>query len=246
MAIDIDLMIATLSLSTTAGSRIALAPTPRFEFDGRLLTDEMVQAGNDAFRRGLLPLPAGEFYYQWERGEGSLRTRTGVVGGAIEDGSIVLGWAERSEVGVFKLGASVCGSDGIRFTWNDAVVNADIRGREAGEELFRALVAEFFALTISLRCRDVVVNECGPSPAVKRKREKRGLQPIFEYKRITIKPELRAIYEAASEEFARNSPRLHFRRGHVRRLPQGRETYVSPCWAGNANAGVIAKDYVVT
>jgi hypothetical protein len=41
------------------------------------------------------------------------------------------------------------------------------------------------------------------------------------------------------------SPRLHDRRGHSRRLPDGRIVWVRPCKVGDASKGVVFKDYQV-
>jgi Protein of unknown function (DUF2786) len=41
------------------------------------------------------------------------------------------------------------------------------------------------------------------------------------------------------------SPRLHWRRGHIRRLPSGECTQVRPCLVGHKSLGQIEKDYVL-
>lgn len=41
------------------------------------------------------------------------------------------------------------------------------------------------------------------------------------------------------------SPRQHLRRGHIRRLHDGRKIFVNSCVVGSAEAGVIGKDYKV-
>jgi len=43
----------------------------------------------------------------------------------------------------------------------------------------------------------------------------------------------------------RMAPRLHLRRGHLRRLPSGQKTWVRPCWVGHASQGVVSKEYEV-
>ena len=39
------------------------------------------------------------------------------------------------------------------------------------------------------------------------------------------------------------TPRLHVRRGHIRRLPTGKLTWVRQCLVGNPDLGVVEKDY---
>lgn len=41
------------------------------------------------------------------------------------------------------------------------------------------------------------------------------------------------------------SPRLHLRRGHIRRLPTGKTTWVRQCIVGNPERGTVEKDYRV-
>jgi hypothetical protein len=41
------------------------------------------------------------------------------------------------------------------------------------------------------------------------------------------------------------SPRLHDRRGHLRRLPNGKNCWVKPCKVGDASKGVVFKDYQI-
>jgi hypothetical protein len=41
------------------------------------------------------------------------------------------------------------------------------------------------------------------------------------------------------------SPRFHVRRGHIRRLADGRRTWVRQCSVGDASSGIIDKDYRV-
>ena len=44
----------------------------------------------------------------------------------------------------------------------------------------------------------------------------------------------------------RNGPREHLRRGHVRRLPDGRKTWVQACVVGSRALGVVRKSaYVI-
>lgn len=41
------------------------------------------------------------------------------------------------------------------------------------------------------------------------------------------------------------SPRLHDRRGHIRRLRSGKNVWVKPCKVGDAAKGIVWKDYVL-
>lgn len=214
-----------------------------FEFDRELCTPELYDAACDALEAGLFPLPAEWCYYQWheEVERGSRPLDIGVL--CFRDGGKVLATlVNRTNEG--KPGWQSI----IEFDEEGPFAPSILQGNgegQAPEEITMAVLQRVLAFTMALRCRDVIVHDCGPSPAIKRKREKRGLPPIIEFKKITIKPELRGVYETASKDFDRNGPRLHFRRGHIRNLSQGGQTYVSPCWVGNAALGVIEKQYEV-
>jgi len=51
--------------------------------------------------------------------------------------------------------------------------------------------------------------------------------------------------EPLSEEQRRASPRLHFRRGHIRNNADGTQTWVRPCMVGDPDEGTVVKDYDV-
>lgn len=51
--------------------------------------------------------------------------------------------------------------------------------------------------------------------------------------------------EPLPEEQRRASPRLHFRRGHIRNNPDGTQSWVRPCMVGDPEEGTVVKDYDV-
>lgn len=73
-------------------------------------------------------------------------------------------------------------------------------------------------------------------------RADKGRPPLFEYRILTIDM---ASAERAEGEGTHASPRLHWRRGHVRSLEDGRKIAIKPCLVGVADRGVISKDYRV-
>ena len=79
------------------------------------------------------------------------------------------------------------------------------------------------------------------------KRAKKGKVPMFEYKVLDIVAD---IMEAPKTGVSRPqgkhaSPRLHKRRGHVRRLSEDRVTWVRNTIVGKPSRGEIRKDYSV-
>lgn len=99
-------------------------------------------------------------------------------------------------------------------------------------------LADFLA---ALSCKNVKV---GKIPAPKRtnaKRKKKGKTPLFEYKTLFIsagKDEPPGQGQPSSHA----SPRLHLRRGHIRRLPTG-PIWVNATVVGEKKRGIIHKDY---
>lgn len=71
--------------------------------------------------------------------------------------------------------------------------------------------------------------------------------PKYEYKKITVRPgeaTIKPIKKKGQESGSRESPRLHLRRGHIRRQKKGK-LWIRPAWVGDAKRGVIKKDYEV-
>jgi hypothetical protein len=86
------------------------------------------------------------------------------------------------------------------------------------------------------------------APAKLNKKRERNKKPLlYEYKVLDIVAD---IMEAPSTVIARPrgnhaSPRLHKRRGHVRRLQSGRVTWVRNTIVGKPGRGEVRKDYTV-
>ena len=82
-------------------------------------------------------------------------------------------------------------------------------------------------------------------PAVNARRRRQGKLPLYEVRRLVVKvgDVAHAIGAPVGD---RNGPREHLRRGHIRRLPDGRRTWVQCCVVGSRALGVIRKSaYVV-
>lgn len=83
-----------------------------------------------------------------------------------------------------------------------------------------------------------------------RKNERRirqGKLPLYETRRLVIKaPLTRSARNSAGGVSDRQGPREHLRRGHIRRLQDGRRVWVQSCVVGNRENGVINKSYGVT
>lgn len=108
------------------------------------------------------------------------------------------------------------------------------------------------AAMMILMAKDVKTVERHPPAALNQHRAKKGKVPLFSHHVVTIKPE-RIVYEQGDGTDAngikRASPRLHWRRGHVRTLSSGKKVGVPPCIIGAKAGGagpVIDKTYRVS
>lgn len=109
-----------------------------------------------------------------------------------------------------------------------------------------------------LNCNNVGLEDNHPEKKIAKKRAKLGREPLFSYKTLTIiapkKPKNKNDDNEAGDDAAsssgegsdRTSPRLHLRRGHIRRLSPERTTWVTSCMVGTSGNGAVAKDYKIT
>lgn len=98
-----------------------------------------------------------------------------------------------------------------------------------------------------LSCTNVRSVDNVPPAALNRKRTKTGKPPLFTYKTLHVIAGESASHgnQREQDDEARRSPRLHFRRGHVRRIGDGRITWVQQCMVGNKRLGVVEKAYAL-
>ena len=93
-------------------------------------------------------------------------------------------------------------------------------------------------------CSNVEMVKNQPPEALNKKRARTGKLPILEYKTLALK--VTAPSQQQNQLGGTHaSPRLHLRRGHVRRLQSGRRVWVQPCVVGSPH-GAIVKDYRIT
>ena len=97
-----------------------------------------------------------------------------------------------------------------------------------------------------LECSNVVYR-IHPAPRkLNLKRRKKKREPFFEYKTLVIDPhKARVVGPVLGPHRLRKSPKLHLRRGHIRRLRSGGKTWVSPAMIGSKRRGLVLKDYEV-
>jgi hypothetical protein len=102
----------------------------------------------------------------------------------------------------------------------------------------------------ALSCTNVLARESQDQKdldKINRKRLQKGKRPFFTYKilEIVVPIERSSKQEPSGDEKKRNPPRMHLRRGHIRRLPSGKRLWINACVVGNRSKGLIKKDYRV-
>ena len=95
-----------------------------------------------------------------------------------------------------------------------------------------------------LACRNVISETQTPSAALNKKRVSNGKTPFYEYKVLTLDGSNVAASMSSATGTSGISPRVHLRRGHIRRLPD-RVVWVNAAVVGNRNSGMLVKDYSV-
>lgn len=102
-------------------------------------------------------------------------------------------------------------------------------------------------LLLALHCSNVRSVDNAPPAALNKKRAKQGKIPLYTYKTLHVLSGVRggSHDQSADDAEAKRSPRLHFRRGHVRRIGDGRITWVQQCMVGNRRLGVVEKAYAL-
>lgn len=75
-----------------------------------------------------------------------------------------------------------------------------------------------------------------------RRKMQQGKAPTFDWTTVYIEP---AKPRSDSKGGTHASPRLHDRRGHLRRLPSGKNVWIKSCKVGDASKGAIFHDYKI-
>lgn len=98
-----------------------------------------------------------------------------------------------------------------------------------------------------LECNNVATSEIVPRESVNKQRAKEGKPPFFTYKILELTPFNENNRSSSPGGGSHSSPRVHLRRGHIRRLPPDhtRKIWVNSCVVGNKAKGMVHKDYAV-
>ena len=81
-----------------------------------------------------------------------------------------------------------------------------------------------------------------PQTFTNKRKIAQGKLPSYEWRTVVIEP---TKPKSESKGGTHASPRLHDRRGHLRRLQNGKNVWVRSCKVGDASKGVIFHDYKI-
>jgi hypothetical protein len=205
----------------------------------------------EAWCEGLLPLPAPCVWYEF-----TYNNRSGLL--LIEDGTKWqlerLEWLPGEAFVVF----------GVRVTIDRASFdplapigegfysgNLDLIRRltpEKRSEVFGhdALLAIYLTLVINSRSTEVTRES--PPPQLNKARDKRGVTPLFDHRVVRIVPQ--RFLRGAPGGGTHASPRLHWRRSHIRTLyrgtPDERRILIPRCLVGRVELGTVSHEYRIT
>lgn len=95
-----------------------------------------------------------------------------------------------------------------------------------------------------LNCSNIVTRRHDPDPKLQKARAKRGKQPLFSYHTLEIDPQ--ASREAGVDQGGTHaSPRVHLRRGHIRKFAPGKWCWVRETIVRGITPGMVHKDYAL-
>ena len=103
--------------------------------------------------------------------------------------------------------------------------------------------AQAMNLFYILGCSNVDTADNPAPAALNKKRARTGKFPILTHKTLVIVADAKR-HEKANCGGTHTSPRVHLRRGHIRRVGESRRVWVQPCVVGSKH-GVVTKDYKV-
>jgi hypothetical protein len=120
----------------------------------------------------------------------------------------------------------------------------DRKGRDIMDDQASPQTHAVLELVEALSCSNVHHEILQPASSANARRIRAGKLPIYETRVLTVDVPGKAgtgIGKGAVGE--RAGPREHLRRGHIRRLQDGRKVWVSAAVIGAGNAGKIDKTY---
>lgn len=156
-------------------------------------------------------------------------------------------WEESAlKVTIFDDGHYYCTDRHTGERIDPATLKYDVTGETCPSEeaySFEAIRRIGLSLEVFL-CSNVIQVEQHPGKMTNRRRIEKGKIPFFTYRTLHVTGDAapRGDDEAQGTHA---SPRLHFRRGHIRKMADGRRIWVRSCLVGDKSRGFSGHDYKV-
>lgn len=139
----------------------------------------------------------------------------------------------------FRLERSVK-SQGV-FNYEDSQYKAN--EDQKGEQYIVSVGANMAQAVFSMMaCSNVRTRDHQPDAALNKKRAKAGKVPLVSYKTLEIIVPNTRYEGGGSGGGTHASPRVHLRRGHIRKIADGKTVWVQACVVGSKH-GMVLKDY---
>ena len=228
----------------------------KFDFGSQLQTiaedNALGDTATDFIQTGVFRLPFDDVYYEGSVDVQAGRMTFGVAASVLvtnDEGHAIGGdgilgfrpfvrrpdgaWVDTGVVGIVSPTADV-----------DFHIIQDYALENEVTHLLNAAMGLILSGTIALQSKDTATDSVEAPAKLNSRRAKRGRPPIFEHRVVRVAPS-RSGGPATAVYGDRRSPRLHWRRGHVRTLFSGCKVPVSACLVGSSELGFVAHDYRV-
>lgn len=124
------------------------------------------------------------------------------------------------------------------------------KGGESKQDMYNGALYSMFDEIIAtkqlcqvLDCENIKTMMLRPSEKLNKKRLSAGKLPLYSYHLLRVEQGKKE--NSSGRGPTHQSPRFHWRRGHIRRLSGGAKTWVRPCTVGDSRLGLVDKDYIV-
>jgi hypothetical protein len=160
-----------------------------------------------------------------------------VAGNDPEDGIVLTVWRQPADQPPVSSPVMVYLIDDNKVRYGP--VDEDVIMDKTEAEMILGFVSAWYE-SLSRRCEAYI-----PSVAqtfTNRRKIAQGKVPAYDWRTVVIEP---TAPRGDPQGGTHASPRLHDRRGHLRRLKSGKNVWVKPCKVGDPSRGVVFHDYKV-
>lgn len=229
-----QLIRSTMRFMSDAG----IDPTELQWFDATGMFQDKTHVGSDPLLECRPPFEKCMVVFQGKTTSGRpMEMFMTVVGKDPEEGIVLSVWRAPAGGRPISSPVLVYAVDGGLVRYGAADENEKIEEKEA--QMILGFVAAWYK-SISQKCqshkpvaRDTFTN---------RRKIQQGKLPTYDWTTVYIEP-VKARSEDKGGTHA--SPRLHDRRGHLRRLRNGTNVWVKPCKVGDPLKGAVFHDYAI-